>query len=209
MTFKRCTRVLCYGDSNTWGYDPESDGRYDENKRWTGVLGSLLGEDYVIIEEGLNGRTTDVDYPDRIGRNGYSYLIPCLDSHYPLDYVVLNLGTNDTKAMFQRSPERIALGIERLIQVILGKGLEDSSPNVKLVLIAPTKIREIGLYAETMKGACVKIMHLATLCQALAEDYDLAFVNLSDIEPSPKDGIHLSAEAHERIAKMVFERIRG
>jgi len=153
MTNKKQIRILCYGDSNTWGYDPETDDRYDETVRWTGVLSSLLGDGYIVLEEGLNGRTIDLDYEDRIGRNGYAYLVPCLDSHYPLDYVVLYLGTNDMKAIFQRSVENIAAGIETLVHVILGKNLEDASPNVKIILVAPTQVCDVGPNVEKWKGA--------------------------------------------------------
>jgi lysophospholipase L1-like esterase len=85
--------ILCYGDSNTWGYAPGTGKRYLRHERWTGVLQQLLGSNAVVIEEGLNGRTTTLDDPTKPFRNGKDYLIPCLDSHAPLDLVVLMLGT--------------------------------------------------------------------------------------------------------------------
>ena len=51
-------RILCIGDSNTWGYIPGSGERYEKNVRWTGKLAQTLGENYEVIEEGMNGRTT-------------------------------------------------------------------------------------------------------------------------------------------------------
>ena len=83
--------ILCYGDSNTWGYIPGTGNRYPRQVRWTGVLQNLLGEKFHVIEEGLNGRTTVMDDPTRIAKNGLPYLRPCLDSHAPIDLVVLML----------------------------------------------------------------------------------------------------------------------
>ena len=107
--------ILCYGDSNTWGFVPiifdyETNymARYSFDKRWTGILQKELGNNYRIIEEGLNGRTTNIDYPDVKGRSGTSYLNPCLYSHAPLDLVIIQLGVNDLKTIFNRTIEDIA-----------------------------------------------------------------------------------------------------
>ena len=77
--------VLCYGDSNTWGYAPATRRRYAPDVRWTGVLADRLGGGYRVIEEGLNGRTTRWDDPIELGRNGLTYLRPCVESHNPID----------------------------------------------------------------------------------------------------------------------------
>ena len=76
--------ILCYGDSNTHGYIP-SGGRYDDDTRYTGILAKLLGSDYRIIEEGLNSRTSSFDDPFEPYKNGMDCLVPCLDSHKPLE----------------------------------------------------------------------------------------------------------------------------
>ena len=55
--------ILCYGDSNTWGYEPATKERYSRAERWTGILQRELGADYYVVEEGLNGRTTVWDDP--------------------------------------------------------------------------------------------------------------------------------------------------
>jgi lysophospholipase L1-like esterase len=100
--------VLCYGDSNTWGYDPLTQARFPPEVRWTGVLAGCLGADYRVIEEGLNGRTTRWDDPIETDRNGLAYLRPCIESHQPLDLVVVMLGTNDLKQRFNLSASDIA-----------------------------------------------------------------------------------------------------
>src|SRR6478672_7408743 len=105
-------RILCFGDSNTWGRIPHVPGRYPVNVRWTGRLQKLLGDNFEIIEEGLGSRTTDLNYAKKPGRNGRAYLTPCLDSHNPLDVVVIMLGTNDAKIEFNRNAQDIALAVE-------------------------------------------------------------------------------------------------
>ena len=92
--------VLCYGDSNTYGYIPETGMRYPRDIRYPGRLQLLLGEDYAVIEEGCNGRTTIHDDPIDGWKNGLDYLKPCLNSHKPVDIVILMLGSNDLKETF-------------------------------------------------------------------------------------------------------------
>ena len=89
--------ILCYGDSNTWGYTPGSGERHAPDVRWTGVLRRRLGEGWEVLEEGMNGRTTVFDNPMSPGRNGSAYLLTCLETHKPLDLVILMLGTNDLR----------------------------------------------------------------------------------------------------------------
>lgn len=92
--------ILCYGDSNTWGFEPVTRNRYGRTERWTGILRQELGLDYDVIEEGLNGRTTVWDDPIEGHKNGKEQIIPILKSHQPLDLVTIMLGTNDLKRRF-------------------------------------------------------------------------------------------------------------
>jgi lysophospholipase L1-like esterase len=104
--------ILCYGDSNTWGYDPHTQERFSSRVRWTGVLARQLGEEYHMIEEGLSGRTTVWDDPvEGLHKNGKNYLLPCLESHQPIDLVILMLGTNDLKMRFSVPAADIGRGI--------------------------------------------------------------------------------------------------
>ncbi len=101
--------VLCYGDSNTWGSDPETGERFAPDVRWPGVLRRSLGEGYWVIEEGLGGRTTVRDDPiEGAHKNGRAYLRACLESHKPIDLMTIMLGTNDLKARFAASASDIA-----------------------------------------------------------------------------------------------------
>ncbi len=107
--------IVCLGDSNTHGYYARTNGRFDENERWTCLLEKKLGEDYLVIEEGLSGRTTCFSDPIHEALSGLDYIYPCLMSHEPVDLLVIMLGTNDTKERFGSSAACIALGLKRLV----------------------------------------------------------------------------------------------
>ncbi len=131
-------RILCFGDSNTYGANPQDLGRYDENTRFTGLLQQKLGPEYVVIEEGLLGRTTCLDDPEMVGTNGLSYLIPCLGSHAPLDTLVIMLGTNDSRAVNKMQSAQIAAYMERVIKAVLPLPVWAGVPDV--LLLAPHPI---------------------------------------------------------------------
>lgn len=118
--------IVCFGDSNTHGYcgdaadfdgvpQPGGTMRYSEASRWPMLLQKALGEEYLIIEEGLNGRTTVFEDPYRCGWTGASYIQPCLMSHKPVDLLILMLGTNDTKEWYGATAERICAGMEYIV----------------------------------------------------------------------------------------------
>src|SRR5271154_2317577 len=116
-------RVLCYGDSNTWGTAPMKNmddvRRHEPHVRWPGAMVAALGSDWTLVEEGLGGRTTVHDDPiEGIYKNGKTYLQPCLESHWPLDAIALMLGTNDLKPKFSLSANDIASGIGALLFTI-------------------------------------------------------------------------------------------
>ena len=101
-------RILCFGDSNTWGYCADDASRFDEDVRWTGLLAKMLGDGYTVIEEGQNGRTTVWDDPVENRLAGLTYLWPCMESHAPFDLIIIMLGTNDTKTYFSMTAQNIA-----------------------------------------------------------------------------------------------------
>lgn len=206
---KNAKRILCYGDSNTWGYMPGSGERFSPDMRWTGLLQKALGNNYEIIEEGLNARTTALDDPKYEGKNGKNYLKPCLQTHYPLDLVILMLGTNDLKERFNRAPKQIAEGIEILISVMFDP---DSNYNYRpeVILMSPPIINEsVKGVSENFLGAEEKSKHLGTLYKNVAEKHKIGFIDLKKfVSPSKTDGCHLEPEAHQKIADLVFEKIK-
>ena len=132
--------ILCFGDSNTYGLKPDGTGRFEKTERWTGILSEMLRpDDYDVIEEGLVGRTTVFEDSTRIGRNGSKLLPILLESHGPVDTVVLMLGTNDCKTVYNASPRLIARGAE-----ILLKQIRANNENAKILLLSPIYLGEKG-----------------------------------------------------------------
>jgi lysophospholipase L1-like esterase len=203
--------ILCYGDSNTWGCIPaggdEPTRRYGPDERWPGVLRRDLGDGYWIVEEGLNGRTTVRDDPLEPYRNGRAFLMPCLMSHYPLDLVVVMLGTNDLKWRFGVAPAEIAAGAGILVDEILRSptGRDGGSPQVLLVCPPPLA----RLIDEDFVGGPEKSRELAPHYAASAEARSCAFLDAgASITSSDVDGIHLEADQHRRLGEVVAARAR-
>lgn len=203
--------VLCYGDSNTWGSDPETGERFAPGVRWPGVLQGALGEGYWVIEEGLGGRTTVWDDPiEGAHKNGRAYLRACLESHKPIDLVTIMLGTNDLKARFAASASDIAQGAASLAEMALrsGCGPEGGAPMV--VLISPPAPGRLTEMAEMFEGAEEKARLFPTHYRRFAEQYGCGFIDASDIiTSSDLDGIHLEAEEHRKLGEAVAEHVRS
>jgi lysophospholipase L1-like esterase len=201
--------ILCYGDSNTWGQKPDKNSRFPVNVRWTGLLQEALGDDYYVIEEGLGSRTTDLDYGRKRGRNGKTYLEPCLDSQSPLDYVILMLGTNDLKIDFNRSAADIANALKGLVEVI------NQKTNAKIILVSPILVDDKAPhFYEYYTGyydheAVTKSEQLAAEIQKVAETTGCTFVNAAEIAGSGDDGLHFSQEAHSGLAKQLIAIFKG
>jgi lysophospholipase L1-like esterase len=200
--------ILCYGDSNTWGYIPGSGERYAPNIRWPGVLQQTLGSGYKIIEEGLSGRTTVWDDPIEEFRNGKDYLVPCLKSHAPLDLVILMLGSNDLKARFSAPAFNIAMGVGVLVDIIQKSetGVGGEAPQV--LLIAPPPINPVpgSDVDEDLAGGTAKSLKFSQFYRGVADDSGCAFFDSSQvISPSPVDGLHLEPKAHKALGLKIAE----
>ena len=161
--------ILCYGDSNTWGYNPITEARYPLEQRWVTLLERDLGPDYLVIPEGLNGRTTV--WPDPVTgkyKSGKRTLIPILESHHPLDLVVLLLGTNDLKHRFGLSAWDIASSVQTLVEMIQGSTFGPDGRGPQVLLIAPPPTCVPGTrFGEMFAGADEKSQHLARLSHSL------------------------------------------
>ncbi len=202
--------ILCYGDSNTWGQKPDKSGRYPADVRWTGLLQQALGEQYAIIEEGLSSRTTDLDYSRKPGRNGRTYLEPCLDSHMPLDLVILMLGTNDLKIEFRRSALEIARAIGGLIELIQAK----TAASARVLVVSPILIDDAApnfakFYTENYNHESVtKSQELAAVLEPATEALGCSFADAAQVARAGEDGIHFSAEAHAGLAKTLTAEVK-
>jgi lysophospholipase L1-like esterase len=208
-TNTQAKRILCYGDSNTWGCVPGKDHRlrYSSQERWTGVLQQLLGNEYEIIEEGLNGRTTCLDdpKPGREDKNGLTYLIPCLKSQSPLEIVILSLGTNDMKERFRQSPQDIGNNIKTVINVIKDLNNYEAGDIPQIILLSPPLVEETNpLAADNYIGATMKSRQLGEIFQRIATEFKLNYLDISHlVSPSAIDGLHLEKESHHKIAEAI------
>lgn len=204
-------RVLCYGDSNTHGTIPKTFKRYQTNERWTGILQNNLGDNYEIIEEGLDSRTTNIDDPKHKGKNGFTYLTPCLQTHFPLDIIVLMLGTNDLKYRFNRDSQSIANGIQCLINEINNIVIEEEEKLPKIILICPSKLNEDveeNKGKDKFEGGELKSLEFPKLYENIAKKNNLIYINLQDyINPSIIDGLHFEIPEQHTIAKLIGEQI--
>lgn len=200
--------VLCFGDSNTWGFIPGTGARYACNVRWPGVMRNELGPEYWVVEEGLNGRTTVWDDPACGGRNGQVYLAPCLQTHRPLDAVIVCLGLNDLKTKFAATADRIAEGASTLLDIIrqsdAGTG---GSP--RILLMSPPRIGKLTNYAEQFEGSQDNSARLAGCLAAVARKHGCEFLDTTErIATSDIDGLHLDASAHWTLGLAAAARIR-
>ena len=210
-------QILCYGDSNTWGFVPKIGDRYPDNIRWTGVAGQILGEDYHIWENGINGRTTIYDDPVFPCRNGQTSLDYALLASKPLDLIVLSLGTNDLKFTDVKGSRR---GVERLIREILSANSRlytDTSVfphGVKILLLSPIRIHKQveTIDPDTRFGGTIPEESDAFPEQfkAVADLFpEVSFLDASVyVVPSQEDGIHMDAESHQRLGVAVAEKIQ-
>ncbi|HET7839218.1 MAG TPA: SGNH/GDSL hydrolase family protein [Rectinemataceae bacterium] len=213
--------LLCFGDSNTWGFDCErwvKDSpafRFAPEVRWPGVLAAELGPDYAVIEEGHNGRTTVFD--DEVEgehRNALRYLQACLESHAPLDAVVIMLGTNDLKERFAATASDIAAGAARLAQLVLASRVGPSAKAPAVLLVAPFPVgREIrsSPFGEMFgyEAAIAKSRLFAERYAERAKALGLGFLDAGAVVTAhPKDSIHLGAAEHRKLGLAVAAALR-
>jgi lysophospholipase L1-like esterase len=172
-------------------------------------MARALGPGFTIIEEGLCGRTTIFDDPEEDGRNGLAYFGPCLRSHAPLDLVIVALGCNDVKANFSATPETIAAGAGRLVDLALASaaGPQDAPPTV--ILVAPPPLSTLTGYAEMFQAGPEKALRLPPLYRALAEARRIGFVEAGEfIRCSALDGIHYAPDQHAILGSVLAEAVR-
>ena len=207
--------IVCLGDSNTHGYcaDPAdcADGgaRFNENERWTCLLQKALGEEYLVLEEGLSGRTTVFSDPLHEAMPALDAAYPILMSHEPVDLLIIMLGTNDTKERFSVNPACIARGLERLVdkcKCIPCWG--DHKPNI--LLIAPPHIGELMEQSEVMPamglGCAAKSRELAKHYAVVAQNQGCAFLDAEGVAEFNKiDYMHLTKKGHAQLAEKLSQ----
>lgn len=207
-------RILCFGDSLTWGYDPSTGTRLDPECRWTGVLDELSGTRCIVVEEGQNGRTIATDDPEEGEKNGIKYIIPCLESQSPLDVMVLMLGTNDLKCKFNYWASNIAGEMDRFLQKVISHNIFKMQGKMKILLVSPPHVGEkirSSRFGDSFgfEKSRITSMKLAPLYEDLADRYGIAFMDAAEyVTVSDVDSIHLDAEEQIKLGEAVYSKLR-
>lgn len=205
-------RILCFGDSNTWGAIPNDFGRYDSDTRWTGILQKELGNEYVIIEEGYCGRTTVFDDPIENRLSGIKYFYPCVDSHSPLDLIIIMLGTNDLKPYFGVDAGSISSALKNYVSALKVIPLAGRQPQI--LLVSPILI-DSSYKNNSISLSCfgyhadIRSQKLAKNYKEFADTFFLHYMNASEYAKASKlDGIHMDAENHKKLGIAFAKKIK-
>lgn len=203
--------VMCFGDSNTYGTPPivelGKSARFDAKTRWPRLMAGKTGVD--LIEEGLPGRTTMWDDPVMGAHmNGQTGLKIALESHGPIDLLVLMLGTNDVKARFTALPEQVQGGMSCLLDIAQHPLMQERHGGFAVLLIAPPPVLEQGPIRYEFFGSAARAQPLARLYGDLARARDVHFLDAgAHIAVSPIDGVHFDAAAHAALAHAVAQKV--
>ncbi|MCI1952629.1 MAG: SGNH/GDSL hydrolase family protein [Clostridiales bacterium] len=203
-------RILCFGDSNTWGFDPRFGTRQPESIRWTGRLQHAMPQ-VQVIPEGENGRTTLWD--DLMGgcRNGKEALLPCLQKHCPVDWVLLMLGINDCKTRLGLSAEKIAEGVKVLTEIVEHSecGPDGNAPKVLILCPPAMQYREdSGISWDFNEHTNEVSRELEPELEKVAVQLKCEFLDLNlFVQPGVVDGIHLDAKGHAKVAEALEEKL--
>lgn len=206
-------RILCYGDSNTYGADPEGGQRFDEKTRYPKRLAELLGAEYEVIEEGLPGRTTVYETFVDPHVNGRSYLYPCLLSHMPLELVILMLGTNDLSTGARVNAYYAAAGVERLINLTRQVSMEQQMPCPQLLIVSPPLISDstnnpVIENVFSMQEASRESRSFRRYFSDVANTRHCAFLAAEDYTQVGSDGVHMTKESHLALAQALCREVR-
>ena len=207
--------LMCFGDSNTHGSPPIVTrgvyARFDADTRWPCVARAALGPDWVLVEEGLPGRTAQ--FPDLMmgdHMDGSMGLKIALNSHGPVDVMTLMLGTNDTKTRFGATPAQITAGLAGLLDYALGDEMQTRHDGFKVLLICPPPVLEQGPIKDEFWGARATSLALPPLYAALAAARGAGFLDAGRvIAVSPVDGVHYEAAAHRVLGAAVAAAVAG
>ena len=196
-------KVLCFGDSNTFGFIPESGKRYDKNTRWSGILTQLAAEKFEIIEAGCNNRTAFTDNPAGFEQTGCKVLPTLLTKD--IDCVILAIGVNDLQIFYNPTLEEIENGMRRLVDIV-----REQCPKAEIILVSPARLTDniFNGYFRAMfdKISIEKSLHLSEIYESIAKEKNCHFVDWNKIVTvSPKDGLHLEPDAHKKIATTLFK----
>ena len=207
-------RIVCFGDSNTWGYIPITGERYDESIRWPARLQEKLGyQDYTVVEEGLTGRTTVFDNPFDPELNGLKTMPAILRSAAPIDVLVFMLGTNDFQSNIPAgNPVSTARAVQYMLETARKLGVDRPGEKMKILLISPVEITEDRLTFKendvTDQTSINNSRALGKCLRIVAEQLNVEFIDAAQyIKPGKVDGVHLDEAGHAKMSELVYEMV--
>ena len=206
--------LLCFGDSNTHGTPPmenmSSPGRFERGVRWPSIMQAKLDPDWTVIEEGHPGRTTVHDDPiGGIHKNGTRILPALLETHRPLNLIIMMLGTNDLQHRFGVNATEIALAIGKMVEMIKASdsGVERKAPDI--FLVSPPPVTQQGCLADVFEGSANNANALSGAIANMARQHGIPFFDAgAHIAVSPIDGVHFDAESHIKLGQAMAVAVR-
>ena len=200
--------ILCYGDSNTYGFNPSNALRYEKKQRWTGVLADILGSRYSVFEEGCNNRTMYFDNPAGPMQSGCRYFKECLKKYDTVDFVVLGLGINDTQFGYGADESTFQKGLLALISDV-----RTSFKDAQILVLGPSVIKRNILnsfFAQMFdENSIEKSKIICNIYKKVADNEGCFFLNLNTIvQTSDIDGLHYDIKEHKKIATAVAGYIK-
>ena len=207
-------KIVCFGDSNTWGHNPVDKTRFDENTRWTKLLAKKLGDAYDVVEEGLNGRCAAFMDDVKPYRHGLSFLRIILESHQPIDTIIIMLGTNDLKANFNANAVAVSNGIKEMVQIIQNQAVYVPQYKVpKILIISPIYLNEEGFVVERTREqfntqSIEVAKKLSSYYEEIAQTYGCQFLDAAKyVKASAVDGIHMDANNHRLLSEVIYTKL--
>lgn len=200
-------QILCYGDSNTFGFIPENCKRYDKDSRWSGILSEILKDNYQIIEEGMNNRTGFFKNPEGLKQSGGEYLSIFLQNHKNLDICIISLGTNDAQFFYNLDENSTKIGLQKLIDSV-----HETNSKTKIIIVPPVKITKDILHSSFSmmfnSESIEKIQNTFPIYEQIAKENKCLYFDFNNfVSPSKTDGIHYTKESHKIIAQKLSEFI--
>jgi lysophospholipase L1-like esterase len=202
-------KILCYGDSNTYGFVPETCGRYEKTERWTGIISNELAPEYEVLEQGLNNRMGFFKSPESLKHCGGEYLSIYLQNHKDIDICILALGTNDAQFFYNLNEEITHKGLLHLINSV-----REANKNTKIILIPPVTIKENilnGIFSMQFDENSIEtIKKIFPIYEKTAKENACYYLDFNEfVAPSEKDGLHYSKDSHKIIAQHIIEFIKS
>lgn len=204
-------QILAFGDSLTWGADPATGERHPIEQRWPTALEKELNGTAHVIPEGLGGRTTCFDdHAAPNERNAVKALPMLLGSHYPLDLVIIMLGTNDLKPQLCGYANGAQGGMRRLIQQVQLYPWKTGVQVPKVLIVAPPSCRLTrDNQPPAQNRSIAESQKFSSLYAALASELGTGYFDAGTVaEASAEDGVHLSADTTRTLGVALANPVR-